>query len=774
MAAPPTSTYRLQLHAGFDFAAAGAVAGYLADLGVSHVYSSPLLQAAPGSTHCYDVVDHSRANSELGGEAGRQRLAGRLREAGLGWVVDVVPNHMSVAIPVLNAWWWEVLEHGPAAEHAEYFDIDWSRGRLLLPVLANGPDELDGLEIHGVELRYRDARFPVCAGTGGGSPAQVHARQHYELVEWRRADSDLNYRRFFDVTGLAGLRVELPAVFADTHREVLRWVAAGDVDGLRIDHPDGLADPEAYLARLALEAAGTWVVVEKILQPGEVLPPSWECAGTTGYDALREVAGVFLDPAGEEPLTELYADLTGEPTDFAELAYELKLRAATTSLRAETQRLARLLPEVPAAADAVAEVMACFPVYRSYLPGAGTDRLTAAIEAARRRRPDLSEAIGAVSVAARVAGGEFATRLQQTTGAVMAKGVEDCAFYRYHRLCALNEVGGSPAHFGLSPEPFHAACLTRQRDRPSSMTTLSTHDTKRSEDVRARLTVLAEMPGRWSDAVRDWAGRRPAPDANLGYLTWQTLVGAWALPPERAQEYLRKAAREAKQHTSWTDPDTEYEARLQDFVAGVYADGPLLAAIAAFAGQITPAGWSNSLGQKLTQLTMPGVPDNYQGSELWDLSLVDPDNRRPVDYLVRRDMLAELDAGAVPSVDATGAAKLHVVSQTLRLRRDQPWVFAGSHLPIRAEGPAADHLLGFARAGAVITLSTRLPVGLARRGGWTTTRLQLPAGSWTDRLTGRAFAGAVRLADLLDRLPVALLQQADLARPAAAAPSREQ
>lgn len=772
MAAAPTSTYRLQLHAGFDFAATAAVAGYLADLGVSHVYTSPLLQAAPGSTHCYDVVDHSRVNSELGGETGRQQLAGRLREAGLGWVVDIVPTHMAVAIPVLNAWWWEVLERGPAAEHAAYFDIDWSGGRLLLPVLADGPAELDRLEVHGAELGYHDARFPIAAGTGGGSPAQVHARQHYELVCWRRADAELNYRRFFDVTGLAGLRVELPGVFADTHREVLRWVAAGDIDGLRIDHPDGLADPGGYLARLARDAAGTWVVVEKILQPGESLPASWACAGTTGYDALREISGVFLDPAGERQLTELYADLTGEPADFAELAYELKLRAATTGLRAETQRLARLLPEPPAAAAAIAEVMASLPVYRSYLPGAGSIQLAEAVETARRRRPDLSAAIAAVEVAARSIGSEFATRLQQTTGAVTAKGVEDCAFYRYHRLCALNEVGGSPALFGVSPATFHAACATRQQERPASMTTLSTHDTKRSEDVRARLTVLAELPGRWSTAVRDWAGRRPAPDANLGYLAWQTLVGAWPLPRERAQAYLRKAAREAKQHTSWTDPDAQYEGRLQDFVAGVYGDQPLLAAVAAFAGQLTPAGWSNSLGQKLTQLTMPGVPDIYQGSELWDLSLVDPDNRRPVDYDLRRHLLASLNAGATTLLDASGAAKLHLVSQALRLRRDQPWVFAGSYEPLRAEGPAAEHLLGFVRAGAAITVTTRLPVGLAARGGWTGTRLPLPPGRWTDRLTGRVFAGAVALPELLELLPVALLQHTDLARPPAAGQGR--
>jgi len=754
----PLSTYRLQLHADFGFAAAAGVAGYLAELGVSHVYTSPLLQAAPGSTHGYDIVDHGRAADALGGEAGRRAFAERLRALGLGCVLDVVPNHMSVAVPALNRWWWEVLEQGPDARHAAYFDIDWSAGRLLLPVLGDSPDELDRLRFADGQLGYDDLRFPIAPGTGSGSPIEVHDRQHYELVPWRRSDR-LSYRRFFNITELAGIRIEDERVFDDTHRELLRWVSAGDADGLRIDHPDGLADPERYLARLAETAPEAWVIVEKILAAEEELPAAWRCAGSTGYDALRVVDGVFVDASGEEPLTRLYAELTGAPTDFAQLAYELKLQAAGVTLGAETRRLARLLPHTPQAFDALCEVMACLPVYRTYLPEHGATHLAAAVTAATSRRPDLADSIAAVDEAARVTGTEFATRLQQTTPMVMAKGVEDTAFYRYHRLAARNEVGGQPAVFATSVAEFHEACASRQRSCPHSMTALSTHDTKRSEDVRARLAVLAELPDAWQDAVRDWSSRHAAPDPNIGYLAWQTLVGGWPLSPDRALAYLEKAAREAKEHTSWTDSNADYDAALSQFVADVYADEVLVADLTAFIRRITPFGWSNSLSAKLVQLTMPGVPDIYQGTELWELSLVDPDNRRPVDYDLRRDFLARLAAngGTAPAVDDTGIAKLHMVSHALRARRDHPEAYAGSYQPLPVTGSRASHALAFSRGDVTITVATRLPAGLERAGGWGDTRLALPAGAWTDRLTGSTHSARVTLASLLESFPVSLL-----------------
>jgi len=764
----PVSTYRLQLHAGFDFAAAAAVTDYLAELGVGAVYSSPILQAAPGSTHGYDVVDPTRASDELGGEAGREALVARLRAAGLDLVVDLVPNHMSVADPRSNPWWWDVLRAGRASPYASYFDIDWGSGsgdRLLLPVLGDAPDELDRLELVDGQLAYYDTRFPLAEGTGGGGAREVHERQHYELVSWRRASAELGYRRFFDITSLAGVRVEDPAVFEATHREVLRWAAAGQLRGLRIDHPDGLADPREYLARLAEAAPHAWVVVEKILESGEQLPALWPCAGTTGYDALREVGSLFVDPAGEPALTRLYADLTGEPTDFAELAYQLKLRAATTNLRAETLRLARLLPDAGPAGQveqALAQVLAAFDVYRTYLPE-GAQVLSAAVEEAGRRRPDLREVLAAVHTGLAEVGSEVSLRFQQTSGMVMAKGVEDTAYYRYNRFVALNEVGGDPARFGLPAGAFHAACAARVRDWPTAMTALSTHDTKRSEDVRARLSVLTEIPEQWAVAVRDWAGRAPQPDANLGYLAWQTLVGAWPLPHERALAYLEKASREAKQHTSWTDPDEAYDRALREFVAAVYADDALLHDVAAFAARIAAPGRITGLAQKLVQLSMPGVPDVYQGSEVEDLSLVDPDNRRPVDYDARRALLAKLDApGAeVPDLGEDGAAKLLVVSRALRLRRQRPEAFLGpeaSYAALPVRGGAEEHAVAFLRGGSVATIVPRLPVALERTGGWGDTTVALPDGRWHDVLSGRSYDGGdLSLARVLRRFPVALL-----------------
>jgi len=748
----------VQLRTEFPLSDLAATADYLADLGVSDVYTSPLLQAAPGSTHGYDVVDHRQVSRELGGEPGRRALADRLRGLGLGLVVDLVPNHMSVAVAELNRWWWDVLTHGPASPYAGHFDIDWSRGRLLLPVLGDGPAEVQQLQLVDGELRYHERRFPVAPGTGDGPAAAVHDRQHYELVSWRRGNAELNYRRFFDITELAGLRVEDARVFDDTHDEPLRWVAAGDVTGLRIDHPDGLADPGGYLRRLAARAPDTWVVVEKILQPDERLPEGWACAGTTGYDALRQVGGLFIDPAGEVPLTATYAELTGEPTSAAELARGLKLATARTNLRAEFARLARLAADRPDAEDALGEVAASFPTYRSYLPEAGAEALRTALADAERRRPELAASL--VGLGRRLAdpADELAVRFQQTTGMVTAKGVEDTTFYRFNRFVALNEVGGDPDRFGVAPEEFHAAAAERQRRWPYAMTALSTHDTKRSEDVRARLAVISELPEEWAAAVRRWAAGCPAPDANLGYLFWQTLVGAWPLPADRAYAYLAKASREAKQHTSWTDPDADYDAAVARFVEQVYADVDLLGDVGAFADRLAPDGWSNSLGQKLIQLAMPGVPDLYQGSELWDLSLVDPDNRRPVDYALRRKLLGRIREGWRPPVDATGAAKLFATWHALQLRRELPEAFAGEHRPLAAAGPGAGHVVAFSRAGTVAAVATRLPVGLRRRGGWPGTTLQLPTGGWTDRLTGRTVAGGdLPLAELLADYPVALL-----------------
>ncbi|GIJ51572.1 malto-oligosyltrehalose synthase [Virgisporangium aliadipatigenens] len=735
------STYRIQVSPSFPLSETAGVVDYLRDLGVTRLYTSPLLTATPGSQHGYDVVDHSSVNPEIGGEEGRLTLVKALRANGLGLVVDIVPNHMGVAVPAANPAWWDVLTHGRESRYAHWFDIDWSRGRLLIPVLGNAA-ALEELTVADGELRYYDHRFPISPGTAGGTPQEVHERQQYELVDWRRGNTEINYRRFFAIAELAAVRVEDPDVFEATHRELLRWHAAGELDGIRVDHPDGLRDPGGYLRDLAAAAPGAWIVVEKILEPGEDLP-DWPVAGTTGYDALGEACGLFVDPSAEAAFTSIAG-----PVDWPGLVHDAKFAAATELLAAELSRLVALSP-VPVERAAVAETAAAFGVYRSYLP-VGFGHLEAALSAARARRPDLD--FDTLGRRLRDETSELAIRFQQYTGAVMAKGVEDTAFYRWTRFTALNEVGGDPARFGVPPADFHAAQVTRQARWPETMTTLSTHDTKRGEDVRARLAVLSERPEDWAAVVRRWHAAAPIPDAAHAHLLWQSVAGTWPIEPERLHAYIEKAAREASTHTSWADPNAEFEGALHDAVDAAY--GPLKSDIDAFVAAITPHGWSNSLGQKIVQLLMPGVPDVYQGTELWDNSLVDPDNRRPVDFHARRELLGRLDGGWLPPVDATGAAKLLVVSRALRIRRERE---LSGYRPLMVTGEAARHLVAFDRGG-VVALATRLPVGLRARGGWADTTVELPPGRWTDALTGRPVDGVEPvIRDLLSVYPVALL-----------------
>ncbi|KAA1373767.1 malto-oligosyltrehalose synthase [Aeromicrobium fastidiosum] len=752
----PTSTYRLQLRPEFTFDDARDVVGYLTDLGVGAVYVSPVLDATPGSTHGYDVTDPRIARPALGGEEGRLALADALRAAGLGFVVDIVPNHMSIEVPSANPFWWDVLSKGRASQFAHWFDIDWSRDRVLVPVLGSA-DDLDALTVEGDQLAYYDQRFPI-TGDASGTPQEVHDRQSYELVDWRRGSTELNYRRFFDITTLAAVRVELQDVFEAVHAEVLRWVADGDVSGLRVDHPDGLADPTGYMQRLRDAAPQAWIVVEKILHPGEQLPISWPVDGTTGYDALGEIFGVLVDPAGEGALTSLAADL-GQDTDYAAVEQTARRLVTDDILVAEVHRIAALVKDVDTAAAraAVAETMIAFDVYRSYLPDEA-GHWHSSIATARERRPDLSAALD--SLDRQVTDdpqGELATRIQQTSGMVVAKGTEDTTFYRYTRFAALNEVGGSPDRFGIGVDELHRLAAAREAGSPGAMTTLTTHDTKRSEDVRARLAVLAEVADEFAVHVRDWSPRAGLGEPSLELLAWQTLVGAAPISDERLVDYLLKAARESKIRTTWTDADEELEQRIRDWPAAVRdAVGD---EVDAFVDGITPHGWTNALSQKLLQLTAPGVPDVYQGTELWDFSLVDPDNRRPVDYQQRRRMLARIGDGEVPAVDESGAAKLLLVHRALTRRRDRPELFRG-YRALHAEGPAAEHAVAYARGAddGLVVVATRLPVGLGRAGGWRDTTIELGPGEWTDLLTGDVLEGApARLASLLDRYPVALL-----------------
>ncbi|WP_210506177.1 malto-oligosyltrehalose synthase [Naasia sp. SYSU D00057] len=767
----PLSTYRVQIRSTFDLREAAGIADYVRDLGADWIYFSPLLEAEPGSDHGYDVVDHSRVDPARGGAEGLAAAVEAARENGLGVLIDIVPNHVGVATPVHTRWWWDVLEKGRESRYAEAFDIDWDfgGGKVRLPVLGSG-DDLPELKLvegdDGLELRYYDHRFPVAAGTGkaGDDPVEVHARQSYELVDWRRADYDLNYRRFFAVNTLAAVRVEVPRVFAESHEEIVRWVREGLADGLRVDHPDGLFDPGAYLDDLAEATGGAYVLVEKILEGDEQLPSSWATAGTTGYDALADIDRILVDPDGEAPLTALDTELRGgEALDWHQLIHDTKRDVADGILHSEVLRLDREVAdaiergEEPAdeVADAIGELLACFPVYRSYLPE-GREHLEEAAELAKRHRPDLAGMIDALLPILGDVEQPAARRFQQTSGMVMAKGVEDCAFYRYTRLTSLTEVGADPAEFGIGHDAFHARQQRRLETIPGSMTTLSTHDTKRGEDVRARISVLAEIPGEWADALLELRDIVPLGDGPLANLLWQAILGAWPASRERLHAYAEKASREAGNSTTWTAPDEEFEQRMHALIDAAFDDARASAILSRLVQRVAAPGWSNSLSAKLLQLTAPGVPDVYQGSELWEMSLVDPDNRRAVDFAERRRLLADIDAGALPPIDETGAAKLLVTTRALRIKRDRPELFGG-YTPLRAEGSAAEHLVAFDRGGA-ITLATRLPVGLAAAGGWGDTTIDVGSAPVADVLSGRRHqGGTLRVADILTDYPVALL-----------------
>ena len=791
---PVTGTYRLQLHAGFTFADAQRAVPYLARLGVSHLYLSPVLQAAPGSTHGYDVVDHGSVSRELGGRSGLVDLADAAHAAGLGVLCDVVPNHMAIPEPEhLNRPFWELLRDGRDAPTASWFDVDWDLcgGRLGLPVLGDTVEavlaageltlgERDGRQV----VRYHGHAFPVAVGTEGDDVAAVLARQHYLLACWRHKAEVLGYRRFFDVDTLIAVRVEVPDVFDATHAVLLQLYADGVLDGFRVDHPDGLADPEGYLERLRDATGGGWVVVEKILEGDERLPRSWATDGTTGYDALNAIS-TALRPADGAALDELWRSVGGDAS-LQDVERAAKRQVLTTVLRPELERLVRITGAAArdaglhlspgAVRSALEELLVGIDVYRAYLrPGHPADpesleRLAAVADAATAARPDLAETVSAVAEllsdvdTSGAAGRDLVVRFQQVCGPVMAKGVEDTTFYRYNRLLALNEVGGDPGALTAGgPDRLHGWAEHQQGAFPLGLTALSTHDTKRSEDLRARLLALASDAARWRalwEPVRTLAARH-AVDGPTAYLVFQTLLGAWPLSAERLHEYLVKAVREAKQHTSWTDPDDRYEQRVTDFAETCRTDPDLAAAYDAALVDFEPVITACSLAAKLLQLTLPGVPDVYQGCETVSLALVDPDNRRPVDY-------HHLDALLSTIVDHTGcdadpdgdgslaATKLAVTARVLRLRRERPALF----------GPDADYapvattpgLLAFRRSGpggaAVTVVSTFEPDDAPA--------VTVPSGRWHDVLSGSRHSGGDQdYRALLTSLPVALLVEED-------------
>jgi len=821
----PRATYRIQFHAGFTLDDAAGLADYLKALGVSHLYASPYLQAAPGSTHGYDVVDPGRINAELGGREAHNRLCRELERYGLGQILDVVPNHMAVTGPE-NRWWWDVLENGPSSRYAEYFDIDWDSPearigkKVLLPVLGDhygrvleaGELRLANRQGH-FSIRYHDHRFPVSPQTGASLTARGDAdaavdkintdvdaldrllgAQHYRLAYWRTASEDLNYRRFFAINELAALRIENEAVFAETHRLILEWLRNGLLDGIRIDHPDGLRDPEQYFQRLRDMVPDAWIVVEKILHPGEALPETWPVDGTTGYDFLNLAGGLFIDPAGETHLTDFYGVFTGESVDYPALAGENKRQVLKDLLGSDVNRLTEGIMRIcerhrrfrdytrREVREALREVAACFPVYRTYVrPEVGGVReqdraiIAKTVSEAGSNRPDIDadlfgfikdllllEEIGGLET-------DFAMRFQQLTGPVAAKGIEDTAFYCFNRFAALNEVGGDPSRFGISVSAFHEAMLEAYSRHPSAMLATSTHDTKRSEDVRARLALVSEIPESWAASVRKWSTINAQyrtgdlPDRNAEYLLYQILVGAWPIDAARAAAFMEKAAREAKMHTFWERPVAAYEDALRGFVEGILSDPGFVSDLEDFVTPLIGPGRINALSQTLVKLTAPGVPDLYQGTELWDLSLVDPDNRRPVDFTLRRALLDEVPHLSPEDILARineGLPKLWLIQQALQLRRRRPELFGseGSYRPLVIEGRKAEHVVAFVRGDNAVSVLPRLIIGLD--GDWADTVMELPAGQWHNILTGdESGGGPVPLSKILTRFPVGLLER---------------
>jgi (1->4)-alpha-D-glucan 1-alpha-D-glucosylmutase len=911
----PIATYRLQLTANFDFDAAAAVVPYLKALGISHVYASPFTKARKGSTHGYDVVNHTLINPELGGDEGFERLSATLKEHDLGLILDFVPNHVGVHFAD-NPWWLDVLEWGEASPHAVSFDIDWellpyrARGGVLLPILgssygkalesgeielrydageggfsawyfehrlpiaperygeilnaivkeAGAEDSAAGKHILDLASRYHGLRHPnrkeapdfkdalkaiesskaiidrglAAYRAGQDRPVQTLAlhhlleRQHYKLGHWRLASSDINYRRFFDVNSLAGLRVEDPTTFNVAHRLVAKLIAEGKLQGLRLDHIDGLRDPAQYFQRLsrlirqsnAKASRSFYIVVEKILGEHESLRPFAGVEGTTGYETLNTITRVLANQTGLEALDETWRQISNMPPVLAPVLKAAKQRVLETLLTSEFTVLARLLGRIAAghystrdfSADSLRQALELyvlnFPIYRTYLTSAGAsanDRtlISETIEKARSEWYDADEGLfnflrdaltmdlakpgPALHSATRVR--RFALKVQQFTGPLMAKSLEDTTFYRSHRLLALNEVGGEPSAAALSPPAFHAMMQTRAQNWPHAMTTTATHDTKRGEDTRARLVALSELAGEWTGAVARWKvlnaphiiteDNMRAPSATFEYMLYQTLLGVWPLttPPdrsltERLQAYAVKAAREGKQETSWLNPHEGYEAALGTFIERILdpsASAEFLESLQHFARRVALLGALNSLSQITLKATMPGVPDFYQGTEFWDLSLVDPDNRRPVDFTERADVLKQVerpDWQALAHDWPSGHVKLAWTRHLLRLRNELAEVFtSGDYEPLEVSGRDRDHVIAFARRRgrhAVIVAVARWYAPLTEQGRiWPNGEVfegELQVDGYAFEGAGNAKASTVPLASLFKHLPVAALK----------------
>jgi (1->4)-alpha-D-glucan 1-alpha-D-glucosylmutase len=802
----PLSTYRIQFRNGMTFERAAALVPYLKRLGISHLYASPIFSAVSGSTHGYDVTDANEIDPTIGGREGFERLSDALQAASLGLILDIVPNHMAASLE--NPWWRSVVELGEASPYARYFDIDWTR-RLTLPflgdsfeeVLKNGelaikPDPATG----NPALAYYETYYPLKPETYAGREAEViatgtrpeaiaalHDRQPWELMCWRDAPSKLSYRRFFEIAGLVGMRVEDGRVFDDMHRTILQLVRSGRVQGLRIDHVDGLADPKAYLQRLRHEAGpDTYIVVEKILGEGEHLPADWPVAGTTGYEFITALADLFVDGAKAERLTEAYEDVVGKPVDVMDELRQAKLLMINNNFAGEFAALKNLAVEIRRSEDgeaaldgetleaALRELLAAFPVYRTYgtktgLSAADRKLLSKTIDQAKARV--FTRDPGAFAFLERILVGDvepplggkahlFRTRFQQLTGPLMAKSVEDTLFFRQHRLLALNEVGSEPLPRSHAPAHFHREMELRLQREPHALSGTSTHDTKRGEDARARLFAISEAPDAWAAAVERWRTMNrhmiqdlpdgPAPEPEVEWMLHQALGGVW--PPElsgddveglralgdRFAEYTEKALREAKLRTSWNDPAQQYEETVVGYARELLESGTFLADFKRTLQPFVRAGLLTGLAQTVVKLTAPGIPDIYQGSEGLDFSLVDPDNRREPDFATLERWLAEGKSPASWDNNdwQSGRVKQHVVSALLQLRQEKPKLFLeGSYMPLQTSGWRENHLVAFAREGETDSLLVIVPRlafrllaegGLDDRGFWGDTEIALP------------------------------------------------
>jgi (1->4)-alpha-D-glucan 1-alpha-D-glucosylmutase len=802
----PRATLRLQFHRAFTFADAQALVPYFARLGVSHLYASPIAVARPGSMHGYDVIDATRVNPELGGEVGLRALAAELARAGLGLILDIVPNHM--AADTANAWWADVLRHGQASAYAGFFDIDWDTDdKILLPILGRPLEQAlaaGEIEFGEHELRYFSHRLPLAPGTG-----DVLARQHYRLAWWRTASDRINWRRFFDINELVCLRMEEPQAFEVVHALPFRLHAEGLIDGLRIDHVDGLSDPASYCRtlrqRLGQEA---WLVVEKILLRGETLPRDWACDGTTGYDFMNDVSALQHDAGGEACLAEAWSSLSGRSADFAREEQAARREIVARSFSAQLDACAASFADGELAhatlRRVLTEFLAHFPVYRTY----GADGiLSNADRAVLQRAADgalktcLATDRWAIDPVQRLFTGlhgrpAAVARFQQLSAPVAAKAVEDTAFYRYGRLLSRNDVGFDVETFSLDATSFHARVLARAADHPHAMLATATHDHKRGEDVRARLAVLSGMAQEWAGLQARWIEESAqlctngAPGAGDTAMLLQTIVGAWPLDldpadrqartafAERLAAWQQKALREAKLASDWAAIDESYESAAHRFTLALVAEAALpglLDEIAALVRRIAPAGAVNGLAQCLLRLTVPGVPDLYQGTEFWDFSLVDPDNRRPVDFATRVAALGESDFAALAACWRDGRIKQALIARLLALRRRAPALFAeGSYSPVPVEDPRAASIVCFVRRHGehwLLVAVPRLPLGMLQRGddiaiapqAWLDIALRLeslPAPPIVDGWTGAPVdlvAGRTSVARLRTALPLVLL-----------------